>query len=121
MRRQASTAARCEPVQHLGHSTCDVACEVATPTLRKESTGPGVQPGTPNTGLLRCAAAGEEAGRLDELLLSAAAYFDSLLMQRIDTLTGLINPLLTAVLGAAVAGMMVASFLPVFDMPGALQ
>ena len=71
--------------------------------------------------VLQMIAAGEEAGRLDELLLSAAAYFDSLLMQRIDTLTGLINPLLTAALGAAVAAMMVASFLPVFDMPGALQ
>ena len=65
-------------------------------------------------------AAGEEAGRLDELLLSAASYFDTLLVQRIDTLTSLINPLMTAVLGLSIAGMMVASFLPVFDMPGAM-
>ena len=71
--------------------------------------------------VLQMISAGEETGRLDELLLSAANYFDSLLMQRIEAVTGLINPLLTAFVGASTAGMMVASFLPVFDMPGALQ
>lgn len=71
--------------------------------------------------VLQMIAAGEEAGQLDELLLSAANYFDSLLMQRIDTVTGLINPTLTAVAGISTAGMMMAAFLPVFDMPGAMQ
>ena len=71
--------------------------------------------------VLQMISAGEETGQLDELLLSAANYFDSLLMQRIEAVTGLINPLLTAFVGASTAGMMVASFLPVFDMPGALQ
>ena len=49
--------------------------------------------------VLQMIGAGEEAGRLDELLLSAANYFDSLLMQRIETVTGLINPALTAFSG----------------------
>jgi type IV pilus assembly protein PilC len=71
--------------------------------------------------VLQMIAAGEEAGQLDELLLSAANYFDSLLIQRIETVTGLINPVLTAFVGLSTAGMMVASFLPVFDMPGAMQ
>ncbi len=65
--------------------------------------------------------AGEEAGQLDELLLSAANYFDSLLMQRIEMVTGLVNPALTGFVGLSTAGMMMASFLPVFDMPGAMQ
>ncbi len=71
--------------------------------------------------VLQMVSAGEEAGRLDELLLSAANYFDSLLIQRIETTTGLINPTLTAFVGCSTAGMMLASFLPVFDMPGAMQ
>ena len=71
--------------------------------------------------VLQMVAAGEEAGRLDELLLSAANYFDSLLIQRIETTTGLINPMLTAFVGCSTAGMMLASFLPVFDMPGAMS
>ncbi len=71
--------------------------------------------------VLQMIAAGEEAGRLDELLLSAANYFDSLLMQRIEMVTGLANPALTAFVGLSTAGMMLASFLPVFDLPGAMQ
>ncbi len=71
--------------------------------------------------VLQMISAGEEAGRLDELLLSAANYFDSLLMQRVEMVTGLINPALTGFVGLSTAGMMIAAFLPVFDMPGAIQ
>ena len=71
--------------------------------------------------VLQMVGAGEEAGRLDELLLSTANYFDSLLMQRIGMVTALINPALTAFVGLSTAGLMVAAFLPVFDMPGAMQ
>lgn len=69
--------------------------------------------------VVQMVASGEESGRLDEMLSSAASYFDSLLLQQIDTITALINPLLTVVIGAAIAGMMVAAFLPVFDLSGA--
>lgn len=71
--------------------------------------------------VLQMISSGEESGRIDELLLSAANYFDSLLMQRIEAVTGLINPILTGFVGLSTAGMMVASFLPVFAMPGAMQ
>jgi type II secretory pathway component PulF len=71
--------------------------------------------------VLQMIAAGEQTGTLDELLTSAATYFDSLLTQRIEAATSLLNPILTAVLGSSVAGMMIAAFLPVFEMPGALQ
>jgi type IV pilus assembly protein PilC len=67
--------------------------------------------------VMQMIAAGEEAGTLDELLISAAAYFDSLLLQRIDSLTGMLNPVLTAFMGLSISGMMVAAFLPVFDLP----
>jgi len=64
-------------------------------------------------------AAGEEAGILDELLRSSADYFDSLVQDMIDQMTQLINPTLTIVIGLLVAGMMVAAFMPVFEMGGA--
>jgi type II secretory pathway component PulF len=70
--------------------------------------------------VMQMIAAGEEAGTLDELLISAAAYFDSLLLQRIDSLTGMLNPVLTAFMGLSISGMMVAAFLPVFDLPGVM-
>ncbi len=67
--------------------------------------------------VLQMIAAGEEAGILDELLLSAASYFDSLLSDQIDTATNLINPVLTVFIGAGIAAMMLAAFLPVLNPP----
>ena len=71
--------------------------------------------------VLQMIAAGEEAGTLDELLLSAADYFERLLDNEIQVITGLINPILTVFMGLSIAGMMVAAFLPVFDMGNAVQ
>ena len=64
---------------------------------------------------------GEEAGILDNLMLSAASYFDTVISQRISGLTALINPLLTAVVGCGIAGMLIAAFLPVFEMSGSVR
>lgn len=66
--------------------------------------------------VLQMIAAGEEAGTLDELLLSAADYFERLLDSQVEMVTSLINPVLTIVMGLGIAAMMVASFLPIFDM-----
>lgn len=71
--------------------------------------------------VLQMISAGEKAGSLNELLMSAANYFERVLNNEIDVVTGLINPILTVVIGLAIAGMMVASFLPVFDMGNAVQ
>lgn len=59
---------------------------------------------------------GEEAGTLDELLLSAADYFDRLLQSQVRILTELINPILILIMGVAISAMLVAAFLPVFEM-----
>lgn len=64
---------------------------------------------------------GEQSGTFDELLMSAADYFERVLDNQIDIITGLINPILTVTIGLAIAGMMVASFLPVFEIGGVVQ
>lgn len=66
--------------------------------------------------VLQMIASGEEAGILDELLMSSADYFDSLVQDLLDRITSLINPILTVVVGMAIAAMMLACFLPVFQM-----
>ena len=66
--------------------------------------------------VLQMISAGEEAGNLSELLLSAADYFERLLESKTDAVTSLINPILTVVVGLGIAGMMLAAFLPVFSM-----
>jgi type IV pilus assembly protein PilC len=62
--------------------------------------------------------AGEKTGELTEPLKSAATYFESLWIQRLDAVVGLINPALTAIMGMLIAGMLVAAFLPVFEVSG---
>ena len=66
--------------------------------------------------VLQMISSGEKASTLDELLMSSAIYFDNLTQDQLDAITGLINPVLTIVVGLGIAGMMVASFLPVFQM-----
>ncbi|MEO5373020.1 MAG: type II secretion system F family protein [Alphaproteobacteria bacterium] len=70
--------------------------------------------------VLQMIRSGEDSGTLDELLAASADYFDSLLADLLNVIAGLINPVLTVFIGLAVAGMMVASFLPVFDMGSAV-
>ena len=70
--------------------------------------------------VLQMIASGEEAGEFDKLLMSAANYYDALLAEQLDTMTGLINPVLTVFIGGAIAGMMIAAFLPVFQINGAI-
>lgn len=70
--------------------------------------------------VLQMIASGEESSEIDTLLMSAAIYFESLLANTIESATGLINPIMTVLIGLSIAAMMVASFLPVFEMGGAM-
>ncbi len=68
--------------------------------------------------VVRMIASGEQAGTLDVLMVAAADYFDTLLMQRVNAVTSMINPVLTALVGLGIAGMLIAAFLPVFELSG---
>ncbi len=62
--------------------------------------------------------AGERTGQLTEPLKSAAAYFEALWIQRLDAIIALLNPALTAIMGMLISGMLIAAFLPVFEVSG---
>ncbi len=62
--------------------------------------------------------AGEKTGELSEPLRSVANYFESLWVQRLDAAISLMNPIMTSVIGALIAGMLIAAFLPVFEISG---
>ncbi|MFH0738807.1 MAG: type II secretion system F family protein [Candidatus Omnitrophota bacterium] len=59
---------------------------------------------------------GEQSGRLDDLLLHVADYYDSQVYYTVDNLTSLIEPLLIFVLGCAVLFMALAIFLPMWSL-----
>jgi type IV pilus assembly protein PilC len=62
--------------------------------------------------------AGEQSGDLGTPLVSVANYFESLWAQRLESVISTVNPLLTASMGMLISGMLVAAFLPVFQVSG---
>ncbi len=62
--------------------------------------------------------AGEQSGDLGGPLVSVANYFESLWEQKLESVISTVNPALTATMGLMISGMLVAAFLPVFDVSG---
>jgi type IV pilus assembly protein PilC len=61
-------------------------------------------------------AVGEETGALDTMLSKVADFYDQEVEAAVASLTSLIEPILIAVMGAAVGGMVVALYLPLFKI-----
>ncbi len=59
---------------------------------------------------------GEETGNLDTMLSKIADFYDTEVDQAVEGLTAMIEPLIIVVLGVVVGGMVVALFLPMFEM-----
>jgi type II secretory pathway component PulF len=62
--------------------------------------------------------AGEQSGDLAGPLVSVANYFESLWAQKLESAISTVNPLLTATMGMLISGMLIAAFLPVFEVSG---
>ena len=66
-------------------------------------------------------AVGEQTGGLDEMLAKIADFYDEEVDVAVSALLSLMEPLMIVVLGVIVGGMVVAMYLPIFDMVGAIQ
>jgi type IV pilus assembly protein PilC len=66
-------------------------------------------------------AVGEDSGSLDTMLIKIADFYDSEVEAMTEALTSLIEPLLIAFLGVVVGGMIVALYLPIFNIATAIQ
>ncbi|MFS2029625.1 MULTISPECIES: type II secretion system F family protein [unclassified Curtobacterium] len=61
-------------------------------------------------------AVGEDAGSLETMLERIAEFYDAEVQSTTEALTSLIEPLLIAFLGVVVGGMIVALYLPIFQI-----
>lgn len=59
---------------------------------------------------------GEDTGALDEMLHKIATFYDQEVETTTEQLTSLIEPLMIAVLGSIVGGMIVALYMPIFSI-----
>lgn len=66
--------------------------------------------------LVQMSAIGEESGALDEMLDKVAHYYEEAVDNMVDSLTSLLEPLIMSVLGVLVGGLMIAMYLPIFQL-----
>lgn len=66
--------------------------------------------------LIQMSAIGEESGALDEMLDKVASYYEEAVDNMVDSLTSLLEPMIMAILGVLVGGLMIAMYLPIFQL-----
>jgi type IV pilus assembly protein PilC len=64
---------------------------------------------------------GEQTGGLDEMLSKIADFYDEEVDAAVEALLAAMEPIMIVVLGVIVGGMIVAMYLPIFDMINAVQ
>lgn len=65
---------------------------------------------------IQMAAIGEESGSLDEMLGKVASFYEEEVDNAVDNLTTLMEPMIMAVLGVLVGGLIIAMYLPIFQL-----
>ena len=66
-------------------------------------------------------AVGEQTGGLDEMLSKIADFYDEEVDVAVSALLSLMEPAMIVILGVIVGGMVIAMYLPIFDMMNAVQ
>ncbi len=61
---------------------------------------------------------GEATGALDTMLTKVADFYDEEVDQSVEGLTAMLEPLIMAFLGVAIGGLVIAMYMPIFEMAG---
>lgn len=69
---------------------------------------------------LQLTAIGEESGALDTMLEKVATHYEAEVDNAVDGLTALLEPIIMAVLGVLIGGLIIAMYLPIFQMGNAV-
>ncbi len=64
---------------------------------------------------------GESTGALDAMLEKIADFYDEEVDQAVENMTALIEPVMLVFLGVTIGGLVVAMYLPIFKMAGAIS
>ena len=94
----------------------------ATKRIQSEvSTGSSLTVSMQNSGVFpsmvtQMCAIGEESGSLDGMLGKVADFFEREVDDAVDALASLMEPMIMAVLGVVIGGLVIAMYLPIFKM-----
>ena len=111
-----------EALESVAGATGNHVYEAAVLRLRDDvAAGQRLQQAMQNTGLFpnlvnQMVAVGEESGSLDDMAAKVAEFYEEEVDHAVDGMSSLIEPLVMAVLGVLVGGLVVAMYLPIFRM-----
>ncbi len=98
----------------------------ATLKMRDETaTGMRLQQSMRNTGMFpnmvtQMVAIGEESGSLDHMLGKVADFYEEEVDNKVDGLSSLLEPMIMAILGVLIGGLVIAMYLPIFKLGSAV-
>ena len=111
-----------EALESVAGATGNIVYEIGVLQMRDEvSTGQRLQQAMENTGLFpnmvnQMIAVGEESGSLDDMSSKVADFYEEDVDNAVDNLSSLLEPMIMAILGVLVGGLVVAMYLPIFKM-----
>ena len=111
-----------EALTSVAGATGNIVYQDATLKIRDEvSTGQRLQRSMESTGLfpnmvIQMIAVGEESGSLDSMSAKVADFYEADVDAAVDGMSSLLEPLIMAVLGVLVGGLVIAMYLPIFKL-----
>lgn len=111
-----------EALQSVAGATGSAVYEKAVLAMRDDvATGQSLQLAMRQQGLfphmvIQMVTIGEESGALDDMLSKVADFYEEEVDNAVDALSSLLEPLIMVVLGTVVGGLVVALYLPIFQL-----
>ena len=111
-----------EALESVAGATGNIVFEDAVMKMRDEvATGQRLQRAMENTGLfpnmvIQMIAVGEESGSLDAMSAKVASFYEEEVDNAVDSMSSLLEPLIMAILGVLVGGLVIAMYLPIFKL-----
>jgi type IV pilus assembly protein PilC len=111
-----------EALQSVAGATGNIVYENAVLRMKDEvSTGQRLQRSMETSGLfpnmvVQMIAVGEESGSLDSMSAKVADFYEAEVDNAVDSMSSLLEPLIMAILGVLVGGLVIAMYLPIFKL-----
>lgn len=111
-----------EALESVAGATGNIVYENAVMKMRDEvSTGQRLQRAMENAAIfpnmvVQMIAVGEESGSLDSMSSKVASFYEAEVDNAVDSMSSLLEPLIMAVLGVLVGGLVIAMYLPIFKL-----
>ena len=111
-----------EALESVSGATGNVVYEQGVLQIRDEiATGQRLQRAMDATDLfpnmvVQMVAVGEESGSLDDMTAKVADFYEAEVDDAVDNLSSLLEPMIMAILGVLVGGLVIAMYLPIFKL-----